>query len=160
MNTRLRHTIETALATLLLPLIGFGLIPRRLLRGEGRRPRAGWGGAPAAAGLAAGLGLIGYVSAAFVRRGRGTPIPLDPPQAFVATGLFQYMRNPMYSGVALVLLSEALLFRSRRLLVYAAAVIAGLHANLIWFEEPQLARRFGDAYCAYCAAVPRWLPRR
>ena len=37
---------------------------------------------------------------------------------------------------------------------------AGVTLELTAVEEPRLRRRFGDAYEAYLAAVPRWFPRR
>src|ERR1043166_364162 len=48
----------------------------------------------------------------FAVTGRGTLAPVDPPKQLVARGLYQYVRNPMYVGVLLVLLGEALLFAS------------------------------------------------
>ena len=35
----------------------------------------------------------------FTFKGRGTPLPLDPPKELVATGPYRYVRNPIYVGV-------------------------------------------------------------
>jgi len=91
--------------------------------------------------------------------GLGTPAPIDPPKSLVVSGFYRYVRNPMYVGVALVLLSESWLFNSPRLLVYALAVALCFHLFTIGYEEPALKKKFGVSYQAYCQAVPRWIPR-
>jgi protein-S-isoprenylcysteine O-methyltransferase Ste14 len=108
--------------------------------------------------IAAGLAI--YLRCAFdFGRARGTPAPIDPPKELVAAGLYRYTRNPMYVGVASIVWGEALLFGSRDLAVFAAAVCLAFHAFVVLYEEPSLRGRFGDAYVRYCGAVPRWLPR-
>jgi protein-S-isoprenylcysteine O-methyltransferase Ste14 len=95
----------------------------------------------------------------FAVTGRGTPAPFDPPKELVARGLYAYVRNPMYLGVGLVVLGEALFFASRTLLWYAAGALVCANLFVLLYEEPTLRRKFGVAYEGYCAAVPRWLPR-
>jgi protein-S-isoprenylcysteine O-methyltransferase Ste14 len=106
-----------------------------------------------------GLGMVVWVSIAFVRKGQGTPIPLEPPKHLVIQGLFRYVRNPMYVGALLILLVEALLFRSAWLLLYAAGLWCALHLFLVIIEEPQLQKRFGSDFLHYMQTVPRWIPR-
>jgi protein-S-isoprenylcysteine O-methyltransferase Ste14 len=94
-----------------------------------------------------------------VLRGNGTLAPWDPPRNLVTAGPYGYCRNPMKIGLFLVLLAEALLFRSAPLLYWFVCFTI---ANLIYvpcFEERGLMRRFGRSYNDYCARVPRWLPR-
>ncbi len=107
------------------------------------------------------LGVCGFswVSQAFVRLGKGTPAPFDPPREFVGSGLYLFVRNPMYIGAVTVILGEALLFSSWRLLVYAAAVLTVLHFFVVLYEEPSLYKRFGESYRRYLLSVPRWIPR-
>lgn len=107
------------------------------------------------------LGTCGFswVSQAFVRFGKGTPAPFDPPKEFVAIGLYRLVRNPMYLGAVMVILGEAVLFGSWKLLAYAAAVLTFLHFFVVLYEEPSLSRRFGESYRQYVLTVPRWLPR-
>jgi protein-S-isoprenylcysteine O-methyltransferase Ste14 len=69
------------------------------------------------------------------------------------------MRNPMYVAVLLVVIGEAILFRSLLLAGYALLLGAAFHAFVVFVEEPQLARRFGASYETYVHTVPRWLPR-
>ncbi len=107
------------------------------------------------------LGACGlsWVSQAFVRFGKGTPAPFDPPREFVARGLYRFVRNPMYIGAVTVILGEALLFASWNLLIYGAAVLAMLHFFVVLYEEPSLYKRFGEPYRQYLHNVPRWIPR-
>jgi protein-S-isoprenylcysteine O-methyltransferase Ste14 len=111
--------------------------------------------------LIAGLGtyMIVWVSTAFVRQGKGTPIPIDPPTQFVITGLYRYVRNPMYVGAILIVLAEAVYFFSAWLVLYALGLWAILHIALVIFEEPQLKKRFGADYEQYLKTVPRWKPK-
>jgi len=106
--------------------------------------------------LGAGINLLCGWEFAF--RGEGTPAVWDPPQTLVATGLYQYTRNPMYLGIDLLLLGEAVLFESWILLGYAILVGAGVYLVVLYYEEPTLARKFGVTYEVYRVRVPRWLP--
>lgn len=157
----MRHTIEAALATIVVPGAAVLGIPWLILRATGSTPPGDVGvlGYAAIVVALAGAAMIIWVSIAFVRRGRGTPVPIDPPTIFVADGLFRVVRNPMYLGALLVLGAEIVVFRSLPLLAYAALLWLALHTFLIAVEEPQLKRRFGESYVAYLATTPRWIPR-
>jgi len=107
------------------------------------------------------VGLVLFVASLrrFATEGKGTLAPWDPPTQFVVRGPYRYVRNPMISGVILVLVAESLLLLSRPHAAWAAAVWV---INLVYiplFEEPQLERRFGEPYREYCAHVRRFLPR-
>ncbi|MFQ5959637.1 MAG: methyltransferase family protein [Alphaproteobacteria bacterium] len=109
--------------------------------------------------VAVGLWLMARTIAMFASVGKGTLAPWQPTQRLVVTGVYRHVRNPMISGVFAALLGETLLAQSLPLAAWAALFAA---ANLVYiplFEEPGLARRFGDDYRAYKANVPRWLPR-
>jgi protein-S-isoprenylcysteine O-methyltransferase Ste14 len=95
----------------------------------------------------------------FATEGEGTLAPWDPPRRLVVRGPYRYVRNPMISGVVLVLFGEAAVLLSRPHLSWAHLFL-GLNAVYIpLLEEPLLAARFGDAYRTYCRHVPRLLPR-
>ncbi|MCD2195289.1 isoprenylcysteine carboxylmethyltransferase family protein [Actinomycetospora endophytica] len=108
--------------------------------------------------VAAGLLPAGSAFVEFVKAG-GTPIPLAPTDRLVVSGFNRYVRNPMYVGLLLAVVGQALIFGQARLLVYAAAVWIAPAAFVHWYEEPTLTRRFGTEYEAYRAAVPAWWPR-
>ena len=115
---------------------------------------------------ACGVGLLcvgAFLFAAslwhFVSEGRGTLAPWDPPRRLVVRGPYRFVRNPMISGVVLVIFGEALVLMSRAHLGWALFFL-GLNAVYIpLLEEPLLAERFGDGYREYCRHVPRLLPR-
>ena len=111
--------------------------------------------------LPAGLGLYLMYStiSMFWNVGEGTLAPWDPPKKLVVRGIYRHVRNPMITGVTLIIIGEAILFASIPMLVWAIAFFA---ANIIYLplvEEPQLEKRFGSDYATYKANVPRWLPR-
>ena len=58
--------------------------------------------------------------ARFALEGLGTPAPIAPPQKLVVTGLYRYVRNPIYIAVVAVIFGQALLFGDWRLLWYGA----------------------------------------
>ena len=96
----------------------------------------------------------------FVRIGKGTLAPWDPPRRLVVEGPYGYVRNPMITAVLAVLLGEAALFGSPGLLVWFALFIAINFAFFVLYEEPSLERKFGEEYREYKRRVPRWVPRR
>ena len=109
--------------------------------------------------LAAGLILSSASLRKFVTEGEGTLAPWDPPRRVVVRGPYRYVRNPMISGVVLVLFGETLLLLSRPHLMWA---LIFLGANFVWIplvEETGLRHRFGDYYVDYCRHVPRLFPR-
>ena len=136
-------------------------VPWRITRWHLAPPLLGlWGLRPSGVALA----LVGFIGLAesfsrFAIHGRGTPAPVMPPKRLVVTGLYRYVRNPMYVAVLSLVIGQALLFGSRRLLAYAALVWVIVHLWVLAYEEPNLRARFGEDYAAYTAAVRRWWPR-
>jgi protein-S-isoprenylcysteine O-methyltransferase Ste14 len=156
-------TAGSLLALLWFSLMFFVMFPAGVLWWSGADlwpPPPGanrWGGAGIL--LIAHLLLIGPVRA-FIVDGRGTQLPIAPPGFLVLGGLYTRVRNPMYLLYLLIVLGEAVLYRSAALAGYAAFFFALEHAYVVGVEEKQLLRRFGADYAAYCARVGRWLPRR
>jgi protein-S-isoprenylcysteine O-methyltransferase Ste14 len=95
----------------------------------------------------------------FLKEGRGTPAPMDPPKELVAVGFYRYVRNPMYVGILLILIGHFLWFGFWLLLVYSAVTFVITHLFVILYEEPTLKKNFGAAYEGYLERVPRWIPR-
>ena len=96
---------------------------------------------------------------AFIRRGRGTQLPTEAPRRLVRDGLFGVVRNPIVVADLMVIWGVALYVASLGVVLYALAVSVGGHLSVLYIEEPELRRRFGESYEAYCRDVPRWLPR-
>jgi len=77
----------------------------------------------------------------------------------VVTGLYRYVRNPIYVAVVAVILGQGILFGDLRLLIYGALLWLAFHAFVLAYEEPVLAESFGAQYEDFRANVPRWIPR-
>ena len=69
------------------------------------------------------------------------------------------VRNPMISGVLLMLIAETLFSGSWPLLGWVVAFFLINTAYFFTIEEPGLERRFGEDYRHYRSNVPRWIPR-
>lgn len=157
----MRNTLITIFGTIAVPSILHGLIPFLILSaGSGVVPlKLGYVEIGAIFLAMIGLSMVIWVAVAFVRRGRGTAVPLLPPREFVAAGLFRYIRNPMYAGLVLVVIAEAIFTRSGWILLYAFILWLAMHSYVVLMEEPRLARRFGETYLRYLEETPRWIPR-
>lgn len=118
-----------------------------------------WQMAIAGALIAAGL-VPGFESVRrFVSVGRGTLMPTAPTEHLVVSGFYRFVRNPMYVGVLIALTGEAVLFERRIMIVYPVIVWMVVQLFVCFYEEPTLARRYGDEYLRFKQNVPRWLPR-
>ena len=95
----------------------------------------------------------------FVVVGRGSLIPTVPTEHLVVSGLYRYVRNPMYLGVAASLGGEALLFWNKQILIELTVAVAIMDIFVRFYEEPKLLRTYGDEYRRYQRHVGRWLPR-
>ena len=153
--------LGSALFFIVAPAMLAGVIPWWITHWEFQPPFLG-----AEATRFAGLALIvagvpGVVDsfARFALQGLGTPAPVAPPRHLVVTGLYRYVRNPIYVAVVAVILGQAVFFADRQLLVYGASLWLFFHLAVIVHEEPTLRESFGAEYERYRANVPRWLPR-
>jgi protein-S-isoprenylcysteine O-methyltransferase Ste14 len=161
----MRHTLIKALVV--LPGTVLVLVPTLILSFTGIGARTA---APTFTGLvcfwlgllsaAAGFGLASWSVTLFWKRGQGTPAPWEPPRKLVVAGPYRHVRNPMITGVVLMLAAEALFFRSWGLAAWGAVFFLGNALYFLLVEEPGLEKRFGNDYRAYMANVPRWFPRR
>ena len=109
--------------------------------------------------LIGGLILFAATLRLFATTGRGTLAPWDSPRRLVVQGPYWYVRNPMISGVLLVLLGESALLLSVPHLIWALIFFAINAIYIPLIEEPVLKARFGAEYDEYCRQVPRLLPR-
>lgn len=157
--TRARAVIGSALFLVVAPGIVTGLVPWII---------TGW---QQGAHRPAALVLIGAIVTAvgclvlltafgrFALEGRGTPAPQAPTQTLVISGPYRHVRNPMYLALQAIIVGQTLLLDRPILLVYAAGVAAATFAFVKVYEEPALARRYGEQYEQYRRSVPGWLLR-
>jgi protein-S-isoprenylcysteine O-methyltransferase Ste14 len=112
--------------------------------------------------VAGGLGMLFWTVYLFDRVGKGTlgvGDVMGQPVNLVIRGPYRRVRNPMISGVVAILLGEAAIAASWWLLVWAAVFFTALTTVIQLWEEPHLAKRFGEEYLTYRRQVPRWIPR-
>jgi protein-S-isoprenylcysteine O-methyltransferase Ste14 len=81
-------------------------------------------------------------------------------------GPYAYVRNPLYIGNFLTAAGFAIAFTGANsawardaLIGGSLALMAAIYATIVPHEEAFLRSQFGDAFAAYCARVPRIVPR-
>jgi len=91
---------------------------------------------------------------------KGTPVPLNPPPKLVDTGPYAYIRNPMLSGLFILLFGLGFLFNSFSLVFIFTPLFILLNVlELKAIEEPELEKRLGQEYFEYKKMVPMFIPR-
>ena len=153
--------LGSALFFAVAPSVLAGVIPWSMTHWEFQPPFFDQEATRAVGMLLIAAGLPGLIDsfARFAVQGLGTPAPVAPPQNLVVTGLYRYVRNPMYVAVVAVILGQGILFGDSRLLTYGGLLWLAFHAFVLVYEEPVLAESFGSQYEEFRAKVPRWIPR-
>jgi protein-S-isoprenylcysteine O-methyltransferase Ste14 len=153
--------VGTGLFLLLAPGTVAGLVPWWITRWHMNPPLLGFSGFRVIGILmiAAGVAVVLDSFARFALQGLGTPAPILPTRHLVVSGLYRYVRNPMYVGVLGIILGQGLLFGDGRLFAYGVLLWLVVHVFVVGYEEPTLRRSFGSEYEAFRRNVPRWIPR-
>lgn len=161
MDSRLGALFGSFVFFWIAPATVAGWIPWALTRWQMQAPLSGLAAGRWLGYALVGVGAVGVVEC-FVRfaiKGIGTPAPVLPTECLVVSGLYQYVRNPMYVCVVTAIAGQALVLGSIVLLEYAALVWLFFFAFVLLYEEPTLRQRFGSSYEDYRANVRRWWPR-
>jgi protein-S-isoprenylcysteine O-methyltransferase Ste14 len=158
---RRRAAIGSAVFFILAPGIVGGAIPWLLTDWRVQRPLPFWTPIRLVGAILLVTGAVVLVRAfvQFVEEGSGTPAPVAPTERLVVSGLYRYIRNPMYLAVLSTIVGQALLLGQPILLVYGLVVAVAFVAFVAAYEEPTLRRRYGPQYDAYRREVPGWWPR-
>jgi protein-S-isoprenylcysteine O-methyltransferase Ste14 len=106
--------------------------------------------------IALALGLIAWAAVLFRRAGTNIR-PYLPSTALVLAGPYKFTRNPMYLGMAGILLGAAVLMGSLSPFIVIPAFMALITERFIVPEEAKLEAAFGREYLDYKARVRRWL---
>lgn len=85
--------------------------------------------------------------------------PRDPSKAssLVVAGIYRYSRNPMYLGMAIVLVGVAFMLANLGSLLVVPIFVMSITTLQIVPEELALEEQFGDSYREYKDKVNRWL---
>ena len=78
--------------------------------------------------------------------------------ALVTAGLFDVMRNPIYTGSFLAILGVFLMVPNALSALALILIVPGLEIQVRRVEEPYLLRTHGDSYRAYARRVGRFVP--
>jgi protein-S-isoprenylcysteine O-methyltransferase Ste14 len=157
MPSRLFAVVRTLIVSALFVSLWTWFLPRWIVgNGAFAHPRPlGW------IVIAIGALIAGSCIFEFAWRGIGTPAPFDPPRRLVISGPYRWVRNPMYVGMGIILLGEAVTFPllTKTMLIMTVSLWCAVMLFIIGYEEPTLREKFGDDYIEYCTHVRRWIPR-
>jgi protein-S-isoprenylcysteine O-methyltransferase Ste14 len=109
------------------------------------------GVALALVGQALRTATVGY--AYIIRGGKNRTVYAE---GLVTDGLFAHCRNPLYVGNLLILAGLLVVWNNPVAYLLGMSFFVVGYAAIVAAEEAYLRGRFGAAYEAYCAAVPRW----
>jgi protein-S-isoprenylcysteine O-methyltransferase Ste14 len=106
--------------------------------------------------LAAGV-MVNLIADSAFQKAHTTVRPFEESTELVATGVFQFSRNPMYLGFVLILAGIAILLRTVSPFVVILAFVILIDTAYIRVEERMLAEKFGAAWETYKSKTRRWL---
>jgi protein-S-isoprenylcysteine O-methyltransferase Ste14 len=108
--------------------------------------------------IAAGVCVTTWSALQFIKV-KGTPVPFNPPPKVVKTGPYRYVRNPMLTGVFLLLFGIGFAVNSFSLVLFFTPLYVLLNVwELKSIEEPELVKRLGDEYIEYRGKTPMFIP--
>lgn len=98
-----------------------------------------------------------YAGAYRTKHGGGGPGIANPPTSLVTTGLYAYIRNPMYLGHLIFMYGLTLTFKSWLGLAILVFHMWWFHRRVLE-DEVRMRALFGRSYDDYAARVTRWIP--
>ncbi len=109
--------------------------------------------------LVTGTFVAGWSIIHFVKT-KGTPVPANPPPRLVSTGPYAHTRNPMLTGIFMLLFGIGVMIGSISLTFIFTPLFILVNAwELQEIEEPELVRRLGEDYIAYRNKTPMFIPK-
>ena len=105
-----------------------------------------------------GIAITGWSVFHFLKV-KGTPVPFNPPPKLVQSGPYKYARNPMLTGVFLLLFGIGFAIKSPSLVLIFTPLYVLINVwELKNIEEPELVKRLGESYLAYRKRTPMFIP--
>jgi protein-S-isoprenylcysteine O-methyltransferase Ste14 len=158
---RVFAVLGSAVFLVLAPGIVAGLVPWWISRWQSETLAVWWLPLEILGGMLVAAGTLVLLDsfARFAMKGLGTPAPVFPTRYLVVTGLYRYVRSPMYVAVVAVIVGQSLILANTRVLEYGAVVWLCFHLFVLAYEEPTLRATFGPEYEDFCRGVSRWIPR-
>jgi protein-S-isoprenylcysteine O-methyltransferase Ste14 len=105
-----------------------------------------------------GFGIvIGFWSRSLFLKSKTTLSPYESPTSLVTSGPFHISRNPMYLGMAAILLGIAIFLGTLVTFTFPALFIMIIETLLIPDEELKLEKIFGEQYREYKNKVRQWI---
>ena len=109
--------------------------------------------------LLAGTCVWLWSAGLFLKR-KGTPVPVNPPPKLITDGPYAYSRNPMMTGLFMVMAGIGIFFGSVTLTFIMTPLFVLMSVlEFKYIEEPELAKRFGKVYTEYKEKTPIIIPR-
>jgi protein-S-isoprenylcysteine O-methyltransferase Ste14 len=91
---------------------------------------------------------------------KGTPVPVNPPPKLITDGPYAYSRNPMMTGLFMVMAGIGIFFGSLTLTFFMTPLFVLMSIlEFKYIEEPELMKRFGKVYTEYKEKTPIIIPR-
>jgi len=161
MARKMLAVLGSALFLIIAPGIVAGFIPWWISKWNAQAPFLGFAPIRTLGVFIVVLSILVLLEsfARFALQGLGTPAPVFPTRHLVVSGFYRYVHNPMYLAVVWAILGQGMILGNPSLLGYGALVWLTVHLFVLAYEEPTLRRTFGAEYEAFCANVPRWVPR-
>ena len=108
--------------------------------------------------LLIGFGLVlALWSRSLFLKNATTLQPSEEPTVLLISGPFQFSRNPVYLGMASILLGIAVVQGTLVALVFPVIFVMLIEFFIIPGEERMLEKIFGESYRAYKKSVRRWI---
>lgn len=94
-----------------------------------------------------------------IKRGLGTPIPMLPPEKLLMNGPYRFCRNPMALGAYIYYFGISCFIESLFAFFIVILFVIILTLFIKIGEEPDLEKRFGQAYTEYKRDTPFLIPK-
>ncbi len=103
-----------------------------------------------------GIILIIWTNIIFIVN-RGTPVPVNPPPKLITQGPFSYSRNPMTTGLYIIMFGFGIYYSSLLSVFIFTPLYIYLHTlEFKFIEEPELEKRLGKEYLEYKKRTPMY----